>query len=139
MSTFLIAAPEALAAFEAILEDLPQAGLLAVTSPDVLHADNPGLIIARMSGYGQTGPYSDRAGFGGIGEAMGGWRYIVGDPDRPPARMGVSIGDTLCATSTWQRKGGLASTQATRRLGNASDARAPRRSRCGGPKGFKAD
>ena len=66
--------------------------------PDVLHADNPGLIVARMSGYGQYGPYSDRAGFGGIGEAMGGWRYIVGDPDRPPARMGVSIGDTLCAT-----------------------------------------
>lgn len=66
--------------------------------PDVLHAENPGLIIARMSGYGQNGPYSDRAGFGGIGEAMGGWRYIVGDPDRPPARMGVSIGDTLCAT-----------------------------------------
>jgi formyl-CoA transferase len=67
-------------------------------SPDELHKDNPGLIIARMSGYGQTGPYSTRAGFGGIGEAMGGWRYIVGDPDRPPARMGVSIGDTLCAT-----------------------------------------
>ncbi len=66
--------------------------------PDVLHAENPGLIISRMSGYGQNGPYSDRAGFGGIGEAMGGWRYIVGDPDRPPARMGVSIGDTLCAT-----------------------------------------
>lgn len=66
--------------------------------PDVLHAENPRLIIARMSGYGQDGPYSDRAGFGGIGEAMGGWRYIVGDPDRPPARMGVSIGDTLCAT-----------------------------------------
>jgi crotonobetainyl-CoA:carnitine CoA-transferase CaiB-like acyl-CoA transferase len=58
----------------------------------------PGLIIARMSGYGQTGPYSDRAGFGGIGEAMGGWRYIVGEPDRPPSRMGVSIGDTLTAT-----------------------------------------
>lgn len=67
-------------------------------SPDALHAINPGLIIARMSGYGQTGPYSTRAGFGGIGEAMGGWRYIVGEPDRPPARMGVSIGDTLCAT-----------------------------------------
>ena len=66
--------------------------------PDALHADNPGLIIARMSGYGQTGPYSDRAGFGGIGEAMGGWRYIVGEPDRPPSRMGVSIGDTLTAT-----------------------------------------
>lgn len=67
-------------------------------SPDVLHESNPGLIIARMSGYGQTGPYSTRAGFGGIGEAMGGWRYIVGEPDRQPARMGVSIGDTLCAT-----------------------------------------
>ncbi len=66
--------------------------------PDVLHAANPGLIIARMSGYGQTGPYSDRAGFGGIGEAMGGWRYIVGEPDRPPSRMGVSIGDTLTAS-----------------------------------------
>ena len=66
--------------------------------PDVLHATNPGLIIARMSGYGQTGPYSDRAGFGGIGEAMGGWRYIVGEPDRPPSRMGISIGDTLTAT-----------------------------------------
>ena len=67
-------------------------------SPDILLAEQPGLIIARMSGYGQTGPYSDRAGFGGIGEAMGGWRYIVGEPDRPPSRMGVSIGDTLTAT-----------------------------------------
>lgn len=67
-------------------------------SPTDLHRDNPGLIIARMSGYGQDGPYSDRAGFGGIGEAMGGWRYVVGDPDRPPARMGISIGDTLCAS-----------------------------------------
>lgn len=67
-------------------------------APDGLLADHPKLIIARMSGYGQTGPYSDRAGFGGIGEAMGGWRYIVGEPDRPPSRMGVSIGDTLTAT-----------------------------------------
>lgn len=66
--------------------------------PDTLLAINPRLIIARMSGYGQTGPYSDRAGFGGIGEAMGGWRYIVGEPDRPPSRMGISIGDTLTAT-----------------------------------------
>ena len=66
--------------------------------PDALLADNPGLIMARMSGYGQTGPYADRAGFGGIGEAMGGWRYIVGEPDRPPSRMGISIGDTLTAT-----------------------------------------
>lgn len=67
-------------------------------SPAELHAINPGLIIARVSGYGQTGPYSDRAGFGLVGEAMGGWRAIVGDPDRPPARMGISIGDTLAAT-----------------------------------------
>ena len=67
-------------------------------APDALHALNPGLIIVRVSGYGQTGPYAARAGFGLIGEAMGGWRAIVGDPDRPPARMGVSIGDTLAAT-----------------------------------------
>ena len=67
-------------------------------APEDLHRENPGLIIARMSGYGQYGPYSDRAGFGGIGEAMGGWRYIVGEPDRPPSRMGVSIGDSLCGT-----------------------------------------
>lgn len=67
-------------------------------APDVLMASNPGLIIVRVSGYGQWGPYSSRAGFGGIGEAMGGWRAIVGDPDRPPSRMGVSIGDSLAAT-----------------------------------------
>lgn len=67
-------------------------------SPESLHEINPRLIIVRVSGYGQTGPYSTRAGFGGIGEAMGGWRYVVGDPDRPPSRMGISIGDTLAAT-----------------------------------------
>jgi formyl-CoA transferase len=67
-------------------------------SPDALMAANPKLIIVRMSGYGQTGPYSGRAGFGGVAEAMGGWRRIVGEPDRPPARLGVSIGDSLCAT-----------------------------------------
>ena len=66
--------------------------------PEALHSINPRLIIVRMSGYGQTGPYASRAGFGGIGEAMGGWRAIVGDPDRPPSRMGVSIGDSLAAT-----------------------------------------
>ena len=66
--------------------------------PAELHAQFPRLIIVRMSGYGQTGPYAGRAGYGGIGEAMGGWRAIVGEPDRPPARMGVSIGDTLAAT-----------------------------------------
>ena len=66
--------------------------------PQQLLAEQPGLIIARMSGYGQSGPYSDRAGFGGIGEAMGGLRYIVGEPDRAPSRVGISIGDTLTAT-----------------------------------------
>ena len=67
-------------------------------APEALHTENPGLIVVRVSGYGQTGPYSSRAGFGGIGEAMGGWRAIVGDADRPPSRMGVSIGDSLAAT-----------------------------------------
>lgn len=83
--------------------------------PDVLLAEQPGLIIARMSGYGQTGPYSGRAGFGGIGEAMGGWRYIVGEPDRPPSRMGVSIGDTL--TATYGAMGILAALHVRDRIG----------------------
>jgi len=62
-----------------------------------LSAINPRLILVRVSGYGQTGPYSQRAGYGGIGEAMGGLRYIVGEPDRPPSRVGISIGDSLAA------------------------------------------
>ncbi len=83
--------------------------------PDILHAANPGLIIVRISGYGQTGPYSTRAGFGGIGEAMGGWRHIVGDPDRAPSRMGISIGDTLAAT--YGCMGALAALHARQRTG----------------------
>ena len=59
---------------------------------------NPRLIMIRVSGYGQTGPYSHQAGFGAIGEAMGGLRYVVGDPSTPPSRMGISIGDELAAT-----------------------------------------
>lgn len=62
-----------------------------------LSAINPRLIMIRVSGYGQTGPYSHRAGFGAIGEAMGGLRYVVGDPSTPPSRMGISIGDELAA------------------------------------------
>jgi formyl-CoA transferase len=62
---------------------------------EVLHAINPKLILLRVSGYGQTGPYRDRPGFGAIGEAMGGFRYLSGEPGRPPVRVGVSIGDTL--------------------------------------------
>jgi formyl-CoA transferase len=59
---------------------------------------NPRLIMIRVSGFGQTGPYARRAGFGAIGEAMGGLRYVVGDPEKPPSRMGISIGDSLAAT-----------------------------------------
>jgi succinyl-CoA---D-citramalate CoA-transferase len=58
---------------------------------------NPGLIMVRLSGYGQTGPYKDRPGFGAIGESMGGMRYITGYPDRAPVRVGISIGDSLAA------------------------------------------
>jgi crotonobetainyl-CoA:carnitine CoA-transferase CaiB-like acyl-CoA transferase len=59
---------------------------------------NPGIIMIRVSGYGQTGPYSTRAGYASVGEAMGGMRYLCGEPDRPPSRAGLSIGDTLAAT-----------------------------------------
>lgn len=59
---------------------------------------NPRLIMVRVTGFGQTGPYSSRAGYGSIGEAMGGLRYVVGDPSAPPSRMGISIGDELAAT-----------------------------------------
>ncbi|MGO1536556.1 MAG: CaiB/BaiF CoA transferase family protein [Yaniella sp.] len=62
---------------------------------ETLIEDNPGLIMVRVSGFGQTGPYSSRAGYGSIGEAMGGMRYIVGDPEKPPSRVGISIGDSL--------------------------------------------
>jgi formyl-CoA transferase len=64
---------------------------------DQLSAINPGLVMVRLSGYGQTGPYSDRPGFGAIGEAMGGLRHLTGHPDRPPVRVGVSIGDSIAA------------------------------------------
>jgi formyl-CoA transferase len=62
-----------------------------------LARENPGLVLVRLSGYGQSGPYRDRPGFGAIGEAMGGLRYTTGHPDRPPARTGVSLGDSLAA------------------------------------------
>jgi formyl-CoA transferase len=66
-------------------------------SYESLSAENPGLVMARVSGFGQTGPYAERAGYGLIGEAMGGLRYVTGEPDRPPARAGISIGDSLAA------------------------------------------
>lgn len=64
---------------------------------EVLHALNPRLIMVRISGYGQSGPYRDRPGFGAIGEAMGGIRYTTGDPGSPPARVGISLGDSLAS------------------------------------------
>ncbi|MGI4777610.1 MAG: CaiB/BaiF CoA transferase family protein [Janthinobacterium lividum] len=64
---------------------------------DVLSKLNPGLVMLRISGYGQTGPYRDLPGFGVIGEAMGGLRHLTGEPGRVPVRCGVSIGDTLAA------------------------------------------
>ena len=62
---------------------------------ETLQEINPGLIMLRVSGYGQTGPYRDRPGFGVVGEAMGGLRYLCGEPGRPPVRAGISIGDSL--------------------------------------------
>ncbi|GAA0822477.1 CaiB/BaiF CoA transferase family protein [Streptosporangium amethystogenes subsp. fukuiense] len=67
-------------------------------SPARLHEINPRLVITRVTGFGQSGPYAPRAGYGSIGEAMGGIRHVTGDPDRPPARAGISLGDSLAAT-----------------------------------------
>ena len=64
---------------------------------DKLSAENPGLIMVRLSGFGQTGPYKDLLGFGAIGESMGGMRYVTGYPDRAPVRVGISLGDSLAA------------------------------------------
>lgn len=72
---------------------------------DGLKADNPGLVMVRLSGFGQTGPYKDQPGFGAVGESMGGLRYISGFPDRPPVRTGISIGDSIAAL--WGAVGAL--------------------------------
>jgi formyl-CoA transferase len=72
---------------------------------DALSAANPGLVMVRLSGFGQTGPYRERPGFGAIGESMGGLRYITGFPDRPPVRTGISIGDSIAAL--WAAIGAL--------------------------------
>jgi formyl-CoA transferase len=64
---------------------------------DALRAANPRVVLVRISGYGQTGPHSEKPGFGAIGEAMGGLRYVTGYPDRPPPRVGISLGDSVAA------------------------------------------
>jgi len=83
--------------------------------PDALAAINPRLIVVRVTGYGQTGPYAPRAGYGAIGEAMGGLRHVVGNPDAPPSRMGISIGDELAAVHACM--GALMAVHARERTG----------------------
>lgn len=82
---------------------------------ETLSAINPRLILIRVTGFGQTGPYAHRAGFGSIGEAMGGLRHIVGEPDGPPSRVGISIGDSLAGTMG--AIGGLVAIHARERTG----------------------
>jgi formyl-CoA transferase len=72
---------------------------------EALSAINPGLVMVRISGFGQDGPYKDQPGFGAIGESMGGLRYVTGFPDRPPVRTGISIGDSIAAL--WAVNGAL--------------------------------
>ena len=80
-----------------------------------LSAANPGLVLVRISGFGQDGPYAARAGYAAIGEAMGGLRALTGYPDRPPVRVGVSIGDSLAGLMG--ALGALAALHARRRTG----------------------
>ena len=82
---------------------------------DDLSAIRPELIMVRISGFGQTGPYAKRAGYASIGEAMGGLRALTGYPDRPPIRVGISIGDSL--TGMFGALGALAALEARRRTG----------------------
>jgi len=73
--------------------------------PEALAGINPGLVLVRLSGFGQTGPMAQQPGFGAIGESMGGLRYVTGFPDRPPVKTGVSIGDSIAAL--WAALGAL--------------------------------
>jgi crotonobetainyl-CoA:carnitine CoA-transferase CaiB-like acyl-CoA transferase len=104
---------------DVLVENLRPGGLERLgLGPEVLHATNPGLVIARISGYGQEGPYRDRPSFGAIGEAMGGLRHLTGHPagasDLPPPRCGISIADDLAGmyavigllAAVWQRDTG---------------------------------
>jgi formyl-CoA transferase len=82
---------------------------------ETLSQINPRVIMVRVSGFGQDGPYAKRTGFGSIGEAMGGLRYVTGEPDRPPSRIGISIGDSIAAT--FSTIGALLALQARVRTG----------------------
>ena len=84
-------------------------------SYEELSAVNPGLVLIRVTGFGQTGPYSSQPGYGAIGEAMGGLRHISGDPSAPPSRPGISLGDSLAGT--YAALGGLVAIHARGRTG----------------------
>ncbi|MGI8663097.1 MAG: CaiB/BaiF CoA transferase family protein [Acidimicrobiales bacterium] len=79
-------------------------------SYEELSAQNPGLVLIRVTGFGQTGPYASQPGYGAIGEAMGGLRHVSGDPSAPPSRPGISLGDTLAGT--YAALGGLVAIHA---------------------------
>jgi crotonobetainyl-CoA:carnitine CoA-transferase CaiB-like acyl-CoA transferase len=82
---------------------------------DVLHARNPRLILTRVSGYGQDGPYSAKAGYAAVCEAFGGMRYPIGEPDRPPSRTATSLGDGLAGI--WAAFGTVAALNARQQTG----------------------
>jgi formyl-CoA transferase len=92
-------------------------------SPEVLSRKNPDLIVTRISAFGQTGPMSERPGFAAVAEAYGGFRNLVGDPDRPPVRVGVSIGDSIaglyaafgCVMALFQRQTAKSALSLTQR------------------------
>jgi formyl-CoA transferase len=84
-------------------------------SYEELSRENPGLVLIRVTGFGQTGPYSSQPGYGAIGEAMGGLRHISGDPSAPPSRPGISLGDSLAGT--YAALGGLVAIHARGRTG----------------------
>ena len=101
---------------DVLVENLRAGGLERLRlGPEALHAVNPRLVIARISGYGQDGPYRDKPAFGAIGEAMGGIRHLTAHPagssDLPPPRCGISISDDLAGlyaaigllSALWQR------------------------------------
>lgn len=84
-------------------------------SPEELWEINPGLVIIRVTGFGQTGPYASQPGYGAIGEAMGGLRHVSGDPSTPPSRPGISLGDTLAGS--YAAVGGLVALHHRQRTG----------------------
>jgi crotonobetainyl-CoA:carnitine CoA-transferase CaiB-like acyl-CoA transferase len=94
----LAVARELAAGADVVIENFKPGGMERLgLGWDVLSKLNPNLTLVRISGYGQTGPYRDKSGFGAIGEAMGGLRFTTGDPDSAPARVGISLGDSLAS------------------------------------------